>query len=77
MFIRISQQILDLIRKSEGETVLRIADKVDAAKCLPWSDLKAFIQSLTEKRQTEFAALIKFEDLIMEVQHKNEMKVAF
>lgn len=51
--------------------------KVDAANCLPWEELKTFMKSLPEKRQAEFAGLIKFEDLIMEVQHKNEMKVPY
>lgn len=75
MFIRTNQELIDFLKKVEGETSMRIAEKVDAAKCLPFQDLKLFIASLPIHRQEEFAGLLKYEDLILGVQHKNEMKV--
>jgi 2-keto-3-deoxy-L-rhamnonate aldolase RhmA len=53
---------------------LRISDQIDKAQCLSYGELKSFTESIPEALQTEIAGLIKFDDLVMDVQHNNEMK---
>ena len=76
VYLRISQQHLEFFKKIEGETLYRIAESIDSAKCLPFQEVMTFIASLSLNRQDEFAQLVSFESLVLEVQHKNEMKVS-
>jgi hypothetical protein len=74
VFIRINFKLRDAIARAEQSSLVKATTLIDKASCLAYLDFKNFVQSLSEPHQTEIASIVKFDDLVMDVQHANEMK---
>lgn len=79
VFIRVSEQLLTLIQTVEKRThdAGRLSGQVDAARCLSVNQVREFFQSTktTSEEGEEFAQLFKYDQIVMSLEHENEMHV--